>query len=59
MTVSPLAPDAFPAIPAIAGLTLSTAASGLKYTGRDDMLVMRVGAGAAMAGVFTRSDTAA
>ena len=59
MTVSPLAPASFPAIPAIAGLTLATAASGLKYTGRDDMLLMRVGEGAAMAGVFTRSDTAA
>ena len=59
MTVSPLAPESFPAIPPIAGLTLSTAASGLKYSGRDDMLLMRVGEGAAIAGVFTRSDTAA
>ena len=59
MTVSPLAPGSFPAIPSIAGLTLSTAASGLKYTGRDDMLLMRVGEGAAITGVFTRSDTAA
>lgn len=59
MTVSPLAPTSFPDIPAVAGLTLATAASGLKYTGRDDMLLMQVGDGATMAGVFTRSDTAA
>jgi len=59
MTVSPLAPERFPELPAINGVSLSTAASGMKYTGRDDMLLMRVGDGAAMAGVFTRSDTAA
>ena len=59
MTVSPLAPASFPDIPAVAGLTLATAASGLKYTGRDDMLLMQVGDGATMAGVFTRSDAAA
>ena len=59
MTVSPLAPPAFPEIPPITGLTLATAASGMKYQGRDDMLLMRVDEGAVMAGVFTRSDTAA
>ena len=59
MTISPLAPASFPEISPIAGLTLATAASGLKYAGRDDMLVMRVDEGAAIAGVFTRSDTAA
>ena len=32
MTVSPLAPAAFPAMPDIKGVTLSTAASGMKYT---------------------------
>ena len=42
MTVSPLAPAAFPAMPDIKGVTLSTAASGMKYTGRDDMLLMRL-----------------
>ena len=59
MTVSPLAPDRFPAMPPVAGLSLATAASGLKYTGRDDMLLMQAVEGASMAGVFTRSDTAA
>ena len=59
MTVSPLAPDTFPAIPPIAGVTLATAASGLKYTGRDDMMLMRLDEGSSVAAVFTRSDTAA
>ena len=59
MTVSPLAPAAFPAMPDIKGVTLSTAASGMKYTGRDDMLLMRLEASGSIAAVFTKSDTAA
>jgi len=59
MTVSPLAPEGFPELPAIAGVTLATAASGMKYTGRDDMMLMRLDEGTALAAVFTRSDTAA
>ena len=59
MTVSPLAPEGFPDLPAIAGVTLATAASGMKYTGRDDMMLMRLDEGSSIAAVFTRSDTAA
>ena len=59
MTVSPLAPDSFPAMPDIDGVTLSTAASGMKYAGRDDMLLMRLQAGGTLAAVFTTSDMAA
>jgi len=59
MTVSPLAPERFPELAAIDGVTLSTAASGMKYTGRDDMLLMRLDEGTALAAVFTLSDTAA
>ena len=59
MTVSPLAPDCFPVLAGIAGITLSTAASGMKYQGRDDMLLMRLDDAAVMAAVFTSSDTAA
>ena len=59
MTVSPLAPAAFPAVPEIGGVALSTAASGMKYAGRDDMLLMRLGQKAGIAAVFTKSDTAA
>ncbi|MEC8245933.1 MAG: bifunctional glutamate N-acetyltransferase/amino-acid acetyltransferase ArgJ [Pseudomonadota bacterium] len=59
MTVSPLAPDSFPPVPRIAGVTLATAASEMRYRGRDDMLLMQLADGATTAGVFTRSDTAA
>ena len=59
MTVSPLAPKGFPQLPRISGVTLATAASEMKYRGRDDMLLMRFAAGSTVAGVFTRSDTAA
>lgn len=62
MTISPLAPASFPALPAIAGLRLATAASGMKYTGRDDLLLMQIDSiqsgQPSVAGVFTKSDTA-
>lgn len=59
MSMSPLAPDSFPDMPSISGLTLATAASGMKYQGRNDMLLMRTMAGSHFAGLFTQSDTAA
>lgn len=59
MTLSPLAPASFPELATIDGVTLSTAASAMKYQGRDDMLLMRLDEGTEMAAVFTRSDTAA
>ena len=59
MSISPLAPDSFPDMPPIGGLSLATAASGMKYQGRDDMLLMRATPGSHFAGLFTRSDTAA
>ena len=58
-TRSPLAPDRFPYLPAIDGLCLAVAASGLKYKNRDDLLLMTLCDAATVAGVFTRSDTAA
>ena len=58
-TRSPLAPDRFPDLPAIDGLGLAVAASGLKYKNRDDLLLMTLCDTATVAGVFTRSDTAA
>ena len=58
-TRSPLAPDSFPYLPAIDGLGLAVAASGSKYKGRDDLLLMTLCESATVAGVFTRSDTAA
>ena len=58
-TRSPLAPDRFPDLPTIDGLSLAVAASGLKYKNRYDLLLMTLCDTATVAGVFTRSDTAA
>ncbi|MFO7920515.1 MAG: bifunctional glutamate N-acetyltransferase/amino-acid acetyltransferase ArgJ [Nioella sp.] len=56
--VSPLAPKAgFPAIPAIDGVRLSATAAGVKYKGRDDVMLAEIAAGSTLAGVFTRSST--
>ena len=59
MTKSPLAPAAFPDLPAIAGIGLATAASGTRYKGRDDLLLITLAPNSTVAGVFTLSDTAA
>lgn len=59
MTLSPLAPSCFPDLPAISGITLTTARCGMKYQGRDDLMAMLIKPGSHVAGVFTRSDTAA
>ena len=54
---SPLAPAAFPDLPAVAGVRLATLESGVKYHGRDDLLLAVVDQGAAAAGVLTKSST--
>jgi glutamate N-acetyltransferase / amino-acid N-acetyltransferase len=54
-TVSPLAPQSPPAMPAIAGVRLATAAAGIKYAGRTDVLLALLDPGTTAAGVFTRS----
>ena len=54
---SPLAPAAFPDLPEIAGVRFATAAAGVRYAGRDDVLLVHLAPGTAMAGVFTRSTT--
>jgi glutamate N-acetyltransferase/amino-acid N-acetyltransferase len=59
MAISPLAPTAFPELPPVAGIGLATAASGARYKGRDDLLLVTLADGGTVAGVFTRSDTAA
>jgi glutamate N-acetyltransferase / amino-acid N-acetyltransferase len=53
--VSPLAPKKVPAMPAIAGVKLATAAAGIKYAGRTDVLLALFDAGTTVAGVFTKS----
>ncbi|MEM1343256.1 MAG: bifunctional glutamate N-acetyltransferase/amino-acid acetyltransferase ArgJ [Pseudomonadota bacterium] len=55
--VSPLAPAAFPALAPVAGVRLATGCSGIKYRGRDDVLLAVLDVGTALAGVLTRSAT--
>lgn len=57
--VSPLAPDGFPDLPAIAGVEFATAAAGIKYTGRTDVMLARLAPGTTLAGAFTLSSTRA
>ncbi len=54
-TVSPLAPKSYPDVPAIDGVRLATAAAGIKYAGRTDVLLAVFDPGTTVAGVFTRS----
>ncbi len=53
--VSPLAPTRVPAMPAIAGVGLATAAAGIRYPGRTDVLIAVLDKGTSVAGVLTRS----
>jgi glutamate N-acetyltransferase/amino-acid N-acetyltransferase len=55
--VSPLAPPAFPAIPPIDGVLFGTAAAGVRYAGRTDLMLADIAPGSTLAGVFTRSAT--
>ena len=54
-SVSPLAPKCYPDMPPIRGLRMATAAAGIKYKNRTDVLLMVFDQPAAVAGVFTRS----
>lgn len=54
-TVSPLAPKSYPDMPEIQGVQFATAAAGLKYAGRTDVLLATLAEGTTVAGVFTRS----
>jgi glutamate N-acetyltransferase/amino-acid N-acetyltransferase len=53
--VSPLAPRNLPDLPALGGVRLATAAAGIRYPGRADVLVAVLDKGTSVAGVFTRS----
>ncbi|OOY20362.1 bifunctional ornithine acetyltransferase/N-acetylglutamate synthase [Thioclava sp. DLFJ5-1] len=59
MTISPLAPAKFPDLPEIAGVEFASAAAGVKYAGRTDVMLARIAPGASIAGVFTTSSTRA
>ncbi len=56
---SPLAPARFPTLPAVAGAEWASLASGIRYTGRADLVLGAFRPGTAVAGVLTRSATAA
>jgi glutamate N-acetyltransferase / amino-acid N-acetyltransferase len=58
--VSPLAPKGgFPKLPTIAGAEFSAVEAGVKYLNRKDVMLVRLAAGTAIAGVFTKSTTRA
>src|SRR3954454_25418262 len=56
--ISPLAPTTVPDMPAVAGVRLATAAAGIRYQGRTDVLLVVLDPGTAVAGVFTQSKCA-
>ena len=53
--VSPLAPAEIAKLPPVGGVRLSTAAAGIKYPDRTDVLLVLLDAGTRVAGVLTRS----
>jgi len=53
--VSPLAPTAFPAMPPLAGVRFAAIESGIRYKGRNDVLLAELAPGTTVAGVFTRN----
>ncbi|WP_136658428.1 bifunctional glutamate N-acetyltransferase/amino-acid acetyltransferase ArgJ [Nitratireductor sp. XY-223] len=53
--VSPLAPEQIAELPALEGVRIATAAAGIKYAGRTDLMLMVFDKPAAVAGVFTQS----
>ena len=56
---SPLAPNSFPKLPIIDGVKFATAAAGIKYRDRTDVMLASIAVGSTVAGVFTRSATRA
>ena len=55
--VSPLAPAQFPVLPVIKGVSFATAAAGVKYAGRTDVMLALLCEETTVAGVYTRSST--
>ena len=55
IAISPLAPATVPDMPPIAGVRLATAAAGIRYADRTDVLLALFEPGTTAAGVFTRS----
>ena len=57
--ISPLAPTRQPELGPVPGVRLAATASGLRYKGRKDLALFVLDPGCTVAGVFTRSKTAA
>jgi glutamate N-acetyltransferase/amino-acid N-acetyltransferase len=55
--VSPLAPERFPALVPIAGVRLAAHAAGIRYSGRNDLMLAELAPGSTVAGVLTQSRT--
>jgi glutamate N-acetyltransferase/amino-acid N-acetyltransferase len=53
--VSPLAPACFPEIAPIAGVRFAAGCTGMRYQGRDDLMLIELAPGATVAAVTTRS----
>jgi glutamate N-acetyltransferase/amino-acid N-acetyltransferase len=53
--ISPLAPASFLAMQPIAGVRLASYAAGIRYQGRDDVMLAELEPGSTIAGVFTQS----
>ena len=56
--ISPFAPKELPQLPVIQGVRLATAAAGIRYPGRTDLLLALFDPGTTVAGALTRSKTA-
>jgi glutamate N-acetyltransferase/amino-acid N-acetyltransferase len=56
--ISPFAPTQLPHLPAIEGVRIATAAAGIRYPGRIDLLFALFDPGTTVAGVLTKSKTA-
>src|SRR3984893_15367356 len=55
--ISPLAPARFPDLPPIAGVRLAAYAAGIRYAGRNDIMLAELAPETTIAGVFTQSAT--
>jgi glutamate N-acetyltransferase/amino-acid N-acetyltransferase len=53
--VSPLAPKTYPDLPPVEGVRFATAAAGIRYQGRTDVMLALMDKGTQAAGVFTKS----
>lgn len=54
---SPLAPEHFPTLPRISGVSFSTVQAGVKYADRADVMLAQIAPASVIAGVFTKSAT--